>query len=108
MNTKTMNQQVVTRRRVAQTLGTVTGNVAHMNVNVRRRERGSLENSRKVALWFEAEANSRLTAIANAAGTTRSALAQWLIDQAEVDEDGVPIGWADAHPKLEELPITGL
>lgn len=102
---QTLDHQV---RRVAHSPGTVTDTLAGMSVNIRRRERGSLENSKKVALWFEADANSRLTAIANAAGTTRSALAQWLIDEVEVDEDGVPQGWADAHPKLEELPINGL
>ena len=102
---QTLDHQV---RRVAHSPGTVTDTLAGMSVNIRRRERGSLENSKKVALWFEADANSRLTAIANAAGTTRSALAQWLIDEVEVDEDGVPHGWADAHPELEELPINAL
>ena len=102
---QTLDHQV---RRVAHSAGTVTDTLTGMSVNIRRRERGSLENSKKVALWFEADANSRLTAIANAAGTTRSALAQWLIDEVEVDEDGVPHGWADAHPKLEELPINAL
>ena len=102
---QTLDHQV---RRVAHSPGTVTDTLAGMSVNIRRRESGSLENSKKVALWFEADANSRLTAIANAAGTTRSALAQWLIDEVEVDEDGAPQGWADAHPKLEELPINGL
>ena len=102
---QTLDHQV---RRVAHSPGTVTDNLGAMSVNIRRRERGSLDNSKKVALWFEADANSRLTAIANAAGTTRSALAQWLIDQVEVDDDGVPLGWAEEHPKLEELPINGL
>ena len=102
---QTLDHQV---RRVAHSPGTVTDNLGAMSVNIRRRGRGSLVNSKKVALWFEADANSRLTAIANAAGTTRSALAQWLIDEVEVDEDGVPHGWADAHPKLEELPINAL
>ena len=108
MNTPTMKTQVTKMRRVAHKPGTVTGTLAVMSVAIRRRERGSLDNSKKVALWFEADANSRLTAIANAAGTTRSALAQWLIDQVEVDDDGVPLGWAEEHPKLEELPINGL
>lgn len=108
MNTQTTKPQVNHARRVAHHQGTVTDTLSGMSVAIRRRERGSLENSKKVALWFEADANSRLTKIANAAGTTRSALAQWLIDQVEVDEEGIPLGWAEAHPKLEELPINGL
>lgn len=74
-------------------------------VNARRRDRGSLVEARKVGLWFEADADARLTDLADAAGTTRSALAQWLIERADVDPSGVPAGWHEDHPRDEELPI---
>ena len=74
-------------------------------MNARRRERGSLVEARKVGLWFEAGADARLSELANAAGTTRSALAQWLIEHAPVDVDGRPVGWERDHPREEELPI---
>lgn len=74
-----------------------------MNSNVRRRERGSLIGATKVGLWFEAEANERLTHLATAAGTTRSALAQWLIECAEADTDGIPLGWDPPQDHLDPL-----
>ena len=74
-------------------------------VNARRRERGSLVEARKVGLWFEADADARLTDLAEAAGTTRSALAQWLIERAAVDTNGMPAGWQEDHRRDEELPI---
>lgn len=73
--------------------------------NVRRRGRGSLVDARKVGLWIEGPADERLTALADAADTTRSALTQWLIERADVDADGVPVGWLNDHPREEELPI---
>lgn len=65
----------------------------------RRRERDSLVGAKKVALIFEADANARLSALATAAGTTRSAVAQWLIEQARTDENGVPVGWVDPRER---------
>lgn len=73
--------------------------------NVRRRDRGSLVDARKVGLWIEGPADERLTALADAADTTRSALTQWLIERADADADGVPVGWLNDHPREEELPI---
>lgn len=73
--------------------------------NVRRRDRGSLVDARKVGLWIEGPADERLTALADAVDTTRSALTQWLIERADVDADGVPAGWLNDHPREEELPI---
>jgi hypothetical protein len=70
----------------------------------RRRPRGSLVDVQQVALGFEAAANARLTALAAAAGTTKSALAQWLVERVPVDERGVPLGWEEDHPR-DELPI---
>lgn len=71
----------------------------------RHRDRGSLVDARKVGLWIEGPADERLTALADAADTTRSALTQWLIERADVDADGVPVGWLNDHPREEELPI---
>lgn len=83
--------------------GAVTARLVLMNA--RGRERGSLVEARKVGLWFEARADARLTALATAAGTSRSALAQWLIERVEQDPAGRPVGWAESHPHEEELPI---
>ena len=44
--------------------------------------------------------------LADAAGTTRSALAQWLIERVPVDHAGRPEGWEKDHPRDEELPIN--
>lgn len=90
-------------KRVAVGNGSVTDIVTGMNA--RRRDRGSLQDGRKIGLWFEGQSDDRLTHIAAAAGTTRSALAQWLVDSVVLDADGVPVGWADAHPRPEELRI---
>lgn len=68
-------------------------------MNARGRERGSLKEAKKIGLWFEANADARLTDMAAAAGTSRSALAQWLIETAEKDTEGRPAGWAAAHPR---------
>ena len=85
-------------------LGDVTHMLHDMNTNVQRRERGSLIDATKVGLWFEAEANERLTHMATAAGTTRSALAQWLIECVEADSEGIPLGWHSPHDHPEPLP----
>lgn len=77
-------------------------------MNVRRRDRGSLIEARKVGLWFEADADARLSHLATAAGTTRSALAQWLIERVPVDRGGIPVGWEEDNPRDKELPIDGL
>jgi len=75
-------------------------------MKVQRRPRGSLDEARKIGLWIEAQADDRLAELAAAAGTTKSALTQWLIEAVEVDEVGQPIGWTKDHPREEELPIT--
>jgi len=59
---------------------------------------------RRVALTLEAEADEHLVDIATHAGTTKSALAQWLIESVRLDERGIPIGWPET-PNDEELPI---
>ena len=84
--------------------GSVTDRLVLMNA--RRRERGSLVEARKVGLWFESDADARLSDLADAAGTTRSALAQWLIERVPVDHAGRPEGWEKDHPRDEELPIN--
>lgn len=74
-------------------------------MNARGRERGSLKEAKKIGLWFEANADARLTDMAAAAGTSRSALAQWLVETAEKDAEGRPAGWSAAHPREGELPL---
>lgn len=74
-------------------------------MNTPRRERGSLVGAKRVGLTFEEEADERLTALARAAGTSRSAVAQWLIEQATTDANGAPKGWRHAHRLESELPI---
>ena len=41
----------------------------------------------------------------NAARTTGAELLRWLIRQAEVDANGLPVGWPGEDQ--EELPLTG-
>jgi hypothetical protein len=67
-----------------------------------RRERGSLIRPKQVNVMLESAADERLAAMATAAGATKSALVQWLIDQAQLDESGRPAGWPD-----QELSMTG-
>ncbi len=74
-------------------------------MNAQTRPRGSLVEPRRVGLWVERTADERLTSMARAVGATKSALMQWLIEQAEVDPAGRPVGWESEHPRAEELPI---
>jgi|GEM_PF-3342911 len=74
-------------------------------MNAQPRHRGSLVEPRRVGLWVERSADERLTAMASAVGATKSALMQWLIEQADVDPAGRPIGWEFDHPRDQELPI---
>lgn len=74
-------------------------------MNAQTRPRGSLVEPRRVGLWVERTADERLAAMASAVGATKSALMQWLIEQAEVDPTGRPVGWESDHPRAEELPI---
>ncbi|NTW40840.1 MAG: hypothetical protein HGA44_13330 [Cellulomonadaceae bacterium] len=74
-------------------------------MNARPRLRSSLVEPRRLGLWVERSADERLTAMAASVGTTKSALMQWLIEQAPADEAGRPVGWEAAHPREEELPI---
>lgn len=74
-------------------------------MNAQPRTRGSLVEPRRLGLWVERSADERLTAMAKTVGTTKSALMQWLIEQAAVDPSGRPIGWESDHPRAEELPI---
>ena len=70
-----------------------------------RRPRGSLVEPRKVGIWLETRVDDRLNQLAAAAGTSKSAITQWLIERVELDADGRPVGWDADHPREEELPI---
>ncbi len=83
--------------------GTGTARVTSMGVT--RRPRGSLREPVKVALTFEGPASRRLTAMAHAAGITRSEMAQWLIDSEELDASGAPKRWTEKRHD-EELPTS--
>jgi hypothetical protein len=72
----------------------------------RRRERNSLVEPRQVALIVEDASNNRLTELARAAGTSRSAVFQWLVDTVAIDPQGVPAGWPQAHPNQAPLPVN--
>ncbi len=74
-------------------------------VNIQPRQRGSLVDPRRLGLWVERSADERLTAMAGSVGATKSALMQWLIEQADVDAAGRPRGWDSDHPRAEELPL---
>jgi len=76
------------------------------SMNAQPRPRGSLVAPRRIGLWVEGSADERLTAMAAAVGTTKSAMMQWLIEQPEVDPAGRPHGWDADHPRTEELPIN--
>lgn len=67
-----------------------------------KRPHGSLVDGRRVGLWFEETANQRLGELAKNARTSKSAMAQWLIETVETDENGVPLGWPSDD---EQLPI---
>ena len=56
----------------------------------------------RVNLMIEAAAWDRITSMATAAGTSRSGIIQWLVDNAQTDAQGRIVGWPD-----EELPMTG-
>ncbi|MFD1101599.1 hypothetical protein ACFQ23_05635 [Schaalia naturae] len=73
-------------------------------MTVRRRPRGSLVEPRRVGLTLEAGAIDALVDLAAKLGVTQSALAQWLIENVQLDEDGIPVGWDETHLD-EELPI---
>ena len=85
-------------------MGSGTGNVDVMAP--RRRPRGSLDEPRKVGLWFEAVADDRLSKLATSVGATRSEFTQWLVENVPLDADGKPVGWDETHPNDEELPIN--
>lgn len=74
-------------------------------VSTRGRPRGSLVDPRRISLLIEASADERLNSFADAAGTSRSGLIQWLIERTAADEAGRPVGWKVDHPREEELPI---
>ena len=84
---------------------TMSTSVTTAPLRVTRRQRGSLDDNKQVALWLERSARERLEHLANAAGVTKSAYAQWLIETAEVGPDGVPVGWPAPHQSEEALPI---
>ena len=93
---------IPTRQRHNTLVGDVTSIVLAMNV--RRRERGSLQDPHKVGLTLEQAADNRLAAMAEAAGVSKSQLTQWLIESAPLDERGRPLAW-DGHD--EENLMTG-
>lgn len=66
------------------------------------RPRNSLHEPRRIALFFEQASHERLNELAQAAGVTRSQMAQWLVDTVERDEIGLPVGWAEDHPSESE------
>ncbi|MFC2777608.1 MAG: hypothetical protein ACFN4K_05980 [Pauljensenia sp.] len=74
-------------------------------MTVRKRPRGSLVEPRRVGLTLEADAIDALVDLAAKLGVTQSALAQWLIENVQLDEDGIPVGWWDETHLDEELPI---
>lgn len=74
-------------------------------MEIKRRPHGSLVGGRKVGLWLEAEADAHLTALSNSVGTTRSAVVQWLIESASLDDKGKLAGWKENPPHEEELPL---
>lgn len=75
------------------------------SMNVRRRPRGSLVEPRRVTVTLEAEWDEYLVKLANHLTTTKSALTQWLIASAELDERGFPVGWPEEPRRDGELPI---
>lgn len=74
-------------------------------MSTRGRPRGSLVDVRRISLLIEADADERINDLADATGTSRSGLIQWLVEHVEVDERGKPVGWDAEHPRDEELPI---
>ena len=83
--------------------GSVTNTLSVMTV--RRRERGSLVEPRKVAFTIEAEADDRITESATKLGITRSAYIQWLAEHVQRDAAGLPLGWPKDTSRNGELPI---
>lgn len=83
--------------------GSVTNTLSIMTV--RRRERGSLVEPRKVAFTIEAEADDRITESATKLGITRSAYIQWLAEHVQRDAAGLPVGWPEDSSRNGELPI---
>ena len=72
----------------------------------RRGSRRTLRDPVMTGFTMEREAADRVADMAKSAGTTKSAMAEFLFRQAQVDENGVPLGWAEAHPEAtEELPM---
>jgi hypothetical protein len=77
------------------------------DVTTRRRPRGTLVKPRRVLFTLEEQADRHLLELAEQLGTSKSALAQWLIDNIEVDGRGVPRGWSAEYPSTQqELPIN--
>ena len=58
-----------------------------------------------MTLTLEEKADEYLVSIASHAGVTKSALAQFLIQSAALDERGIPIGWPEHLSAREELDI---
>ena len=64
----------------------------------------------QIGVLVDSAANHRLSALAAAAGASRSQYVQRLIENVSLDENGVPTWWpAEEYPHRAEetLPMTG-
>ena len=64
----------------------------------------------QIGVLVDSAANHRLSALAAAAGASRSLFVQRLIENVPLDANGVPVWWpAEEYPhRMEEtLPMTG-
>ncbi len=78
--------------------------VSIMTTTITRRPRNSLVDPKPVLMTLEGPTRQHLSELVEATGANKSALAQWLIENFPLDENGRPVGWP-ADTRLE-LPIN--